>query len=82
MAQRTGGGGRWLLAAVVVTVAIVLVWGVQGGGCAGGIGGDADCTSGPVVGVAGAWVLTISGALFVLHALRRGYRQMRRHPSV
>lgn len=81
MAQRTGGGGLWLLAAVAVTLMIVLLWGVRSGSCAGGIGDGADCTLAPVVGVTGAWVLTIGGAVFVLYALRRGLRALRRQPS-
>ncbi|WP_199421638.1 hypothetical protein [Actinotalea solisilvae] len=81
MAQRTGGGGRWLLAGVAVTLVVVLVWGIQGGSCASGIDAGADCASAPVVGVAGAWVLTVGGGLFVLYALRRGFRALRRQPS-
>ncbi|WP_182112198.1 MULTISPECIES: hypothetical protein [unclassified Actinotalea] len=79
MTHRTGGR-RWLLAALAVTVVIGAVWGVQGGSCVTGSGGGADCASTPAVGVAGAWVLTIGGVLFVLHALRRGFRTRTREP--
>lgn len=58
----------WLLLAVLVGAASVLAATIQVGTCS-----DVGCTRGPALG-AGAWMVGVAGAGFVVYAVRRGLR--------
>ena len=70
-----GTRALWLGAAVLVTLAVaLLVFGLRTGQCVdyvSGSAGQSSCTSGPAMGVPGAWVLGVGGGLFVAYALYR-----------
>ncbi|HZL03029.1 MAG TPA: hypothetical protein VFC48_07880 [Cellulomonas sp.] len=63
----------WLGAAVIVGVVMPwLVFGFQTGECFDSVStAGSYCRSGPAVGVGGAVLLCLGGAVFVVHALRR-----------
>jgi hypothetical protein len=65
--------GLWLGAAVIAMVVVPrVVFGFRTGECFDSVSATASyCTSGPAVGVGGAVLLCLGGALFVAHALRR-----------
>ncbi|MET0788694.1 MAG: hypothetical protein ABWY33_05560 [Cellulomonas sp.] len=75
MARRTRGSAWWLVAAVVVPAVVVLfAFGLTTGSCyeaADGADTQSYCTSGPMVGLPGAWILSIGAAVFALYALLR-----------
>lgn len=79
---RRHGGTPWLLAAAGGVLALVVLWSLRYGSCpSAGDGSDPSvCVAEPVTGVAGAWVLSVVGVLFVGYALRR-YQLRRRPPS-
>lgn len=70
-----GTRALWLGAAVLVTLVVaLLVFGLRTGQCVdyvSGSAGQSSCTSGPAMGVPGAWVLGVVGGLFVAYALYR-----------
>ncbi|PVU83269.1 hypothetical protein DDP54_09995 [Cellulomonas sp. WB94] len=65
--------GLWLSAAVIVAVVVpLLVFGFRSGECFDSVSAAASyCTSGPAVGIGGAVLLCLGGALFVVYALGR-----------
>lgn len=69
----TRARGLWLGAAVIVMAVVPLVvFGFRAGECFDSASAAGSyCTSGPAVGVGGAVLLCLGGALFVVHALRR-----------
>lgn len=75
MAGRTRGSAWWLVAAVLVPAVVVLcAFGLTTGSCsdaAPGTGLESSCTTGPMVGLAGAWILSAGAAVFAVCALLR-----------
>lgn len=65
--------GLWLGAAVIVVVVVPLVvFGSRTGECFDSASAaDSYCTSGPAVGLGGAVLLCLGGAIFVAYALGR-----------
>lgn len=86
MPTPTRDRARWLLAAAFTVVAVpLLTFGWQTGQCVDGTvgsGQEGSCTSGPAVGVEGAWVLCLGAGVFVVYALSRALAggKKGRHP--
>lgn len=70
------GSGLWLAVAVVAVVGVPLVaFGFQTGSCVDYVaesGAESFCATGPAVGLAGAWALSVAAVLFAAYAVRRG----------
>ncbi len=62
---------RWIAAAALAGVLVACAWLVQNGSCAS----TGECQIGPTIGVTGAWVVTVLGAIFVIYAGMRAFRQ-------
>lgn len=72
---------RWITAAVIAVVGVpLLAFGFQTGRCvdyAVEVGAESFCGSGPSLGLAGAWLLTVVAVLFTIYAIHRGLRAAR-----
>ena len=86
MSAGTQGGKRWFTAALLVVVLVpILAFGFQTGRCvdftaeAIAAGAESYCTSGPAIGVVGAWVVTVAAVIIAAIAVYRGLLLRRRH---
>lgn len=72
----------WALAMVLVAIVAVLLSGFRTGECfdyTAESGADSTCTSGPVLGLAGTWLLAVVGFLVIVYLGRR-FMRASRHP--
>jgi hypothetical protein len=70
----------WVLAALATGMGIpVLAFGFRGGECIDYVPpGVGTCSSGPVVGIYGAWVLTAIAGLLAMYFVRKAIADWRR----
>lgn len=80
MSHRPPAKWRWIIAIAFVVLINVLSLGIQNGQCidyAAGSGAKSICTSGPAIGVAGAWALGVLSVFVVAYFIYRLSRSLR-----
>ena len=80
MSHRPPAKWRWIIAIAIVVLINVLALGMQSGQCidyAAGSGATSICTSGPAIGVAGAWALGVLSLFAVAYFMYRLSRTLR-----
>jgi hypothetical protein len=74
VARRFSARWPWVVAVPLVIATNVVLVGMQSGGCidySAEPGAESTCSSGPILGIAGTWVLGIVSVFAVAYCLRR-----------
>ncbi len=72
--RRPAGAAHWVLLILLAAVVDLLVLGSRAGSCldaAEGSGAASSCTSGPAIGLPGAWVVGVLSVLVAAYAVFR-----------